>query len=1440
MTDEAGARRRRPGWFWPVLVLVALAGLVLRLWNVDFDQRQHLHPDERHWSLTASGLQQADPPARHGTLAGPVLDWLDGQRSPANAYRGTDSFVYGPVTLAGTRAVAGWLHDGAVDGSQPASAVVSVADGVGLPLLDADGAPRFDDGYQVDLIGRVLGALTDALTIVVVGLIGRRVRGDVAGLAAAGLAAGSVLAIQHAHFFGAEPLLGLVSAVLVLALLGMDRGERPAVAARSGALVGVAAGALVAVKLSGAGLALLPFGAAIGLLARHRRRADVVRLVAMAVGAAVAFRVVCPSAFDGLGLGIAEQFRDDLRRSQEATDAGLPPSIQWAARTPLDPLRWLLVFTVGPGAAAAAVAGLVSLWRRGTAAGRWVPAVLASAWLVPMAFVFRGSVTTGRYFVPMLPALYACGGIGVAALVDRARAATPSPRAGSRWGPRLAGSAAVAVLALSTLWGVAFTNGVHGSEHTRVQASRWIAAHVEPGSTLSIEAWDDGLPLAVPGVTPSDYELVELDLFGVDRVEKAEALARSLGTIDHVVESSPRVWRAVTRVPARYPSTIRFFEALDSGDLGFERVATFTSPPRLGPWRLDDGGAEEAFSVYDHPEVRIWRKVRTVPERELLAQLDPVRAATALEVHPDAAHAGGALLRDEERAENDRIGTYAQDFDLDADPAVHVVGWLVLVELLGLAGFAIALPVLRSLPDAGAGLAKLLGLLGPATLVFVLATWGGQVLTRGLVAAVVLAWLAAGAGCGWRRRAGLAEVWQRRRRAIVQVEAITLGAFALVLALRAANPDLWHVYRGGEKPFELEMFTAVLRTRTLPPYDPWFAGGTLNYYYGGYLLLSIPARILATPPALAMGLGLATVASLAAGAVWSAGAALADRVPRPDAPAPATHPARRAGALAVLLVLVLPNAAIVPSIVGRVLRREGGVLDWWGLTRVDPGSPIVSEFPAWSFLFGDLHPHVMGLPLLAAVVALAVAGHRALVAAERWPIVLGGAVVAGVAVGAVRATNTWDLPLAALLVAVVPALAWRSAGVRRRVVGWVSVVVVVVVVAWAPYAWRTEVADAGLVRESLHTPFGSWLRHFGLLAAATLVVLGSAAVRRTWSRRAVALALGTGVAVAATGVLVRPQASFLAAATLAGACGAVAWTAGRQPITGAVGAIPPAVLALGWAMVAGIEQVSVANDFERQNTVFKGWYQAWLLLALGLAVALAGAAAPARRLRARVAHRGWPLRSGTYAARVVLVVVALVVTAFVQLAVPARLDDRTSTGGPSLDGLAYLDAGLEVGPRAYDPGDDRPLIAWLQANVRGVATIAEAPGDDYSWAGRVAAHTGLASVVGWPYHQRQQRRAYEAAVDERVGAMATLYTSGDPVAITAALQRFDVAFVVFGTVEAALADDDARAALLRHPCLAVAFEHEGTFVAEVDRPCLAGQPGGLPARPGRVTPRRRG
>jgi hypothetical protein len=82
----AGGRRASALW-WAALAALALVGLVGRCWRLDFDARQHQHPDERFWSIVASDLAAADAApdrAGHGTFAGPHLDWLDADVSPAN------------------------------------------------------------------------------------------------------------------------------------------------------------------------------------------------------------------------------------------------------------------------------------------------------------------------------------------------------------------------------------------------------------------------------------------------------------------------------------------------------------------------------------------------------------------------------------------------------------------------------------------------------------------------------------------------------------------------------------------------------------------------------------------------------------------------------------------------------------------------------------------------------------------------------------------------------------------------------------------------------------------------------------------------------------------------------------------------------------------------------------------------------------------------------------------------------------------------------------------------------------------------------------------------------------------------------------------------------------------------------------------------------------
>jgi hypothetical protein len=106
-----------------------------------------------------------------------------------------------------------------------------------------------------------------------------------------------------------------------------------------------------------------------------------------------------------------------------------------------------------------------------------------------------------------------------------------------------------------------------------------------------------------------------------DSEEKRDHLLAALARSDLLVLSSNRLYDSLRRNPRRWPLTIAFYRALFSGALGWELAADFASAPALGPWWVDDSGAEEAFTVYDHPRVFVFRKS---------AAWDAQRAAAAL------------------------------------------------------------------------------------------------------------------------------------------------------------------------------------------------------------------------------------------------------------------------------------------------------------------------------------------------------------------------------------------------------------------------------------------------------------------------------------------------------------------------------------------------------------------------------------------------------------------------------------------------------------------------------------------------------------------------------------------------------------------------------------------------------------------------------------------
>ena len=360
------------------------------------------------------------------------------------------------------------------------------------------------------------------------------------------------------------------------------------------------------------------------------------------------------------------------------------------------------------------------------------------------------------------------------------------------------------------------------------------------------------------------------------------------------------------------------------------------------------------------------------------------------------------------------------------------LSWLLALELFALASYPLAYRVFSRLPDRGWALSKPLGLL-----LVGLGTWGiglshvivnsrlSVALALGIV--LLLSWRAA-RGRGAEMRAFL----RAHLSLVLATELLFIAAFLGVAALRAAVSDIANT----EQPMDLMFLNAVVTSPYYPPNDPWLAGEAVSYYYMGYLFMGTLALFtgLATP--VAYNLGLATAAALGAVAAFGLTFNLI-RLARGS-----ENGAVLGGTAAAFLLLVASNLSGALEL-GRAAGAGGAAFWesvgieglsglaapsatwypeeagwwWWRASRVIPDA--ITEFPLFSLVLGDMHPHVMSMGFLLLTAALAVQVYllpdalRLRTLVREWPLAL----AAVASLGALGAINLWDLPIGFVMLA---------------------------------------------------------------------------------------------------------------------------------------------------------------------------------------------------------------------------------------------------------------------------------------------------------------------------------------------------------------------------------------------------------------------------------------
>lgn len=812
----------RKGTFLLLLGVLAVIALALRLIGLDWDQGQYLHPDERFVVWVTSDLRW---PAS-------VAEFFNTATSPLNPYNTQhDSFVYGTFPTFLVKAIATLLG------------------------MDAYG--------ELHLVGRATNAVFDTGTVVLTALLARRFFNARAGLLAGILLAFTPLFLQSAHYFTVDTIATFFAvAAFACAVRSWDRRSIGWMAL-AGVMVGLAGASKPNFVITIAFLALpvleqVRVGGWRSLVPRMHQRVYPALPAAITGGIAafVTFRLAMTYAFAGpqwWNIKLNQVWLDDLAfwRAVQVGLVDMKPSIQWIDRTPIVYiLQNMVLWGMGPLLGIASLVALaLAAWRilRHRAWPGWWWLGIVGWCLASIAMYGTGIAQNQRYLMHIYPFLI----LLAAGLLVEFQA-----RLRRQW---ISNLLTTAVVVYTVIYGAAF-DSIYVRPITRIEASEWIYANIPAGSVISNEYWDDALPVPLPGEDVSAYTGMTLDLYGDESGDnsKASMLVGQLSQVDYVVLSSNRIIDSVVRQPERYPIAVRYYEMLLNGELGFEPIATFVQGPEILDIKWDDRSAEESLTVYEHPQVRIFRKTDAFNAQHVFDEFIAAWGYGGLHYIPGDPVPDQMLLSDSAIAANSAADN-GQQFDLAREHPL--LSWWLVLQLVALAAWPLTWRAFRRLPDGGWILAKGTGLLGMGAIILALVRYGPFDFTPRtvLIALLLLASLGfATDRCVWSRfHHDVRRSWRR----MLVGEAIYTVVFLGVAVMR--------MYQVVAPDHNLLVLSGIMRSGTLPPMDPWLSGGILHTHWAGLLPWAAIGKVLTLEPAVAYNLTIVGICAVLAGLAWS-------------------------------------------------------------------------------------------------------------------------------------------------------------------------------------------------------------------------------------------------------------------------------------------------------------------------------------------------------------------------------------------------------------------------------------------------------------------------------------------------------------------------------------------------------------------------------------------
>ena len=584
-------------------ILITFGIIVLafffRFNNLNWDENFHLHPDERFLTMVGTAMKLP-------TSINQYFDQKTSLMNPANI--GFNFFVYGRFPLILTKYLA----------------VVY----------------NFDNYNDFTILGRQLSAFFDILIIFfiikTVELLEKKNRFSPNLKYWAGFFyAIAVLPTQLSHFFAVDTFLNFfMFGSFYFALRYSMKGEKTS-PLRDIFLSSVFFGLALSCKITA--LFILPLNLLFLIKTIFSQRQSLIKTAGFVfvyfMFGYFTLRLADPYYFQNKNLfdpTISATFIENIKSLKNMTiksmDNWFPPMVQWLNKnTVIHGLENNIIFGLGIPYAILVITGMIKVvlsfpyirqaqhkLRRES-----IPILIILFWTLGFFGYQSIQVTpTLRYFIIIYPFLSIFAAIGIEYLINYKFKLKDKHILYPKKYSYIFIFISVCIL---LLWPIMFSS-IYLNKNSRVTASEWIYKNLPSNSLIIGESWDDVLPMGVINNYGKQFSSDQLPIFDQDTDDKWQKMNDMLMRADYYVLSSNRGWGSVMTVPEKYPKMSQFYAKLLTNQLQYKKIMEFNSFPKLSiflacasknfQFSMNDQWSDEGFTVYDHPQVLIFKNER--------------------------------------------------------------------------------------------------------------------------------------------------------------------------------------------------------------------------------------------------------------------------------------------------------------------------------------------------------------------------------------------------------------------------------------------------------------------------------------------------------------------------------------------------------------------------------------------------------------------------------------------------------------------------------------------------------------------------------------------------------------------------------------------------------------------------------------------------------------